>query len=171
MFRNRKFVWDDLVKCDYLTSLQEDGQRGKAAKLIGTTTVRVINERKKDKEFDEACQEAILLFRESCEDELRKRAIDGVEEPIVYQGIVQSETITRYSDSLLQFYMKANDPKYKDKLKVDQVVSGGVLLTAAIPQTPQAWLDSMKPKELSPAGNEEDGSSIIDVGSLDPVPV
>lgn len=171
MFRDRKFVWNDLAKCSYLANLQENGQRGRAAKLIGTNSVRVTNEQKKDKEFDQACQEAVLLFRESCEDELRRRAFDGVEEPIVYQGIVQDGTVTRYNDSLLQFYMKANDPKYKDKLKVDQVVSGGVLLTAAIPTTPQQWLDSMKPKELPPAENESDGSSIIDVGSLDPVPV
>lgn len=170
MFRHRKFVWEDVTKGRYLENLQEHGQRGRAAKYIGTNTRRVTNERKKDKEFDEACQEAILLFRESCEDELKKRAFEGVEEPVFYQG-VETATQTRYSDSLLQFYMKANDPKYREKVKVDAVVSGGVLLTAAIPQNTQQWLESMKPKALPSAESEIDESSILDVASVDSVPV
>lgn len=171
VFRSGKFVWDDATKCKYLENLEANGQQGKAAKHVGTTSLRVTNERKADKEFDQAFQECILLFRESCEDELRRRAIDGVEEPVFYQG-VETATQTRYSDSLLQFYMKANDPKYKDKLKVDTVVSGGVLLTAAIPSTAKAWLESMKPKQLPSAENELDESNILDVGSVaDPIPV
>ena len=171
MFRNRQFVWDDITKCNYLAYLELNGQQGRAARHIGTTSLRVTNERKTDKEFDQACQEAIILFRESCEDELKKRAFDGVEEPVFYQG-VETATQIRYSDSLLQFYMKANDPKYKEKVKVDAVVSGDVLLTAAIPSTAAAWLRSMQPKELPAAENERDERSILDVGSVaDPVPV
>lgn len=164
-------MWDDITKCKYLVHLEANGQRAKAAKDIGTTSLRVTNERKKDKEFDQACQEAIFLHREACEDELKRRAFDGVEEPVFYQGI-QTDTQTRYSDSLLQFYMKANDPKYKEKIKVDTVVSGGVLLTAAIPGTTEKWLESMKPKQLPSAENEIDESNILDVASVpDPVPV
>lgn len=173
MWRRGKFIFDDATKGLYLKHLEDNGQPGKAARSIGTNTIRIRSERKADKEFDEACNEALLLYREKVEDELRRRAIDGVEEPLSYQGVLTGDAIVKRSDSLLQFYMKSTDPRYKEKVKVDTTVTGGVLLTAAIPQTTQQWLESLQPKELPAAENEEfDDAEIVDIGSeSEPVPV
>ena len=69
----------------------------------------------------EATREA---FCDALEDEARRRAFEGVNEPIVYQGIIATDkkgkpvTIKRYSDTLLIFLMKGNMPKkYGDRHK------------------------------------------------------
>lgn len=160
MILNKKFIFDDRTKGVYLEHLAQHGLPATAAKLIGTSTRRVKAERETDREFDEACDEAELLFQEVIETEIRRRAIDGVEEELSYQGRTTGDTVTKYSDSLLQFMGKAKLPQYGDKLKVEQHVTGGVFLTAAPATSTQAWLESTKPQQL-PAPTEED--NVLDV--------
>ena len=73
-------------------------------------------------EFDEARE----AFCGELENEARRRAIDGINEPIVYQGLIATDkkgkpvTIKRYSDALLMFLMKGNMPlKYRDRTAVE----------------------------------------------------
>jgi hypothetical protein len=45
--------------------------------------------------------------------------VEGVEEPIVYQGEI-TNTVRRYSDTLLIFLLKARRPeKFRDNVKVE----------------------------------------------------
>jgi hypothetical protein len=49
------------------------------------------------------------------EDEALRRAYHGVEEPVFYEG-VQCGSVTRYSDKLLMFLLKARHPaKYRER--------------------------------------------------------
>lgn len=74
--------------------------------------------------WDEALQEGIDLL----EAEAHRRAFQGVEEDIYYQGAVCG-TVRKYSDSLTQFLLKAHRPdKYRERSQVDQNVSGGMSL-------------------------------------------
>ena len=58
--------------------------------------------------------EATELGTAALEDEAVRRAYHGVEEPVFYKG-VQCGSITKYSDKLLIFLLKARDPaKYRD---------------------------------------------------------
>lgn len=171
MILKGKFIFDDRAKGVYLEHLSKNGLPATAAKAIGTTTRRVKSERETDREFDEACDEAELLFQEVIETEIRRRAIDGVEEPLSYQGNLTGDTITKYSDSLLQFMGKAKLPQYGDKLKVEQHVSGGVLLTAAPAMSMQAWLESTKPAQLPPSSEEGDVLDVESSEAKDVVPV
>lgn len=171
----KTFVFDDRNKRTYLDHLEQFGLPHKAARFVGTTSARVTSERGRDEEFDLECIEAKELFRESIEEEVRRRAIDGVEEGVYFQG-AKVDTVTKYSDSLLTLLVKKENPEYGDKLKVDTTITGGVLLTAAPAATPEAWLEAQKRMALgsAPSQNEEnDNERIIDVTDnrqLDPVP-
>jgi hypothetical protein len=53
------------------------------------------------------------------EDEADRRAIEGVEKPIVYKGRKTGETVTEFSDQMLALQLKAGDPeKYSDRKEV-----------------------------------------------------
>jgi hypothetical protein len=64
-------------------------------------------------QWDEAIEDAV----DTLEAAAVKRARDGVEEP-VYQGGEMVGTVTKYSDTLLIFLMKAHRPKmYRETVK------------------------------------------------------
>lgn len=64
------------------------------------------------RDFDEAGEEAV----DSLEKEARRRALDGVVEPVGFHQGVAGEYVRRYSDTLLIFLLKGARPeKYKDR--------------------------------------------------------
>lgn len=65
-------------------------------------------------EWDDAIQEGLDLL----EAEVRRRAT-GFQEQIVYQGEVKKDTVTRYSDNLLMFLLKAKRPEFKENTKIE----------------------------------------------------
>jgi hypothetical protein len=74
--------------------------------------------------FYEAHEEACDLL----EAEATRRAVQGIEEPIYYQG-VECGKIKKYSDTLLIFLLKAARPeKFKDRHEVGGVGGGPILL-------------------------------------------
>lgn len=74
--------------------------------------------RKDDEVFNEDCKTAESMANDLMEREARRRAIDGFERPVIYQGEV-TETYTDYSDSLLTTLMKGNRPeKYKERTQL-----------------------------------------------------
>ena len=82
--------------------------------------------RAKDQDFAAAWDAALEAGTDALEDEARRRAHDGVEEPVHYKGEVCG-TIRRYSDLLLIFLLKARRPdKYRERTSVDH--SGTVTL-------------------------------------------
>jgi hypothetical protein len=89
--------------------------------------------------FAAAGEEACDLL----EAEARRRAVDGIEEPVVYQGELSVRrdslgrrtahplTIRRYSDVLLIFLLKAQRPdKYRDNWRGELTGPGGAPLGA-----------------------------------------
>lgn len=96
-----------------------------AAKVGRRSHLRWLEEPEYAAAFAEAKEEACELL----EAEARRRAVEGVEEPVVYQGQIQYSgtgkakkpvTIRRYSDTLLIFLMKGAMPeKYRDNVRVE----------------------------------------------------
>jgi hypothetical protein len=71
--------------------------------------------RKKDKKFAAEWEDALNQAADLMEKEARRRAVDGVEEP-VYQGGVKVGAIQKYSDTLLIFLLKGARPeKFRDR--------------------------------------------------------
>lgn len=76
-----------------------------AARLAGVSVSTVYNARKNDDDFKAALQDAEEASADLLEAEARRRAVDGVEEP-VYQGGQLVGTKRVYSDTLLALLLK-----------------------------------------------------------------
>ena len=84
----------------------------------------------KDPVYAEAFAEAREIAIESLEGEARRRAVQGVAEPVYYKGEVVG-TIQKYSDVLLMFLLKAAFPeKYREHHRHEH--SGGIDIMAKL---------------------------------------
>lgn len=103
--------WQDI----FINALREGGHVGRAAEAAKVSRTTAYNYRREDVEFARSWDVAIEDAAFSLEDEGWRRARDGVDEPIVYQGIIIG-TQKKYSDTLLMFLLKGIKPdKYADK--------------------------------------------------------
>ena len=75
------------------------------SKLLGFGRNRIKENRLRDPEFDEAVQEALQSGYDMLEEEARRRAVDGVTEPVFFRGEQVGE-IRKYSDTLLKFLLR-----------------------------------------------------------------
>lgn len=157
---SRKFIFDDTVKSTFLESVRRTGLVAKSARAAGTNSRRIKSECEVDKEFAADMQESLLIYAESIQEELHRRAVEGVEEDVYFQGAVCGTKIN-YSDSLLTTLVKAKSPEFREKLSVDTTIHGGVLLTLPPAPSQEAWLESTKPAQLT-AGEEDHDDNIID---------
>lgn len=94
-------LWTDA----FLAHLAECGILSQAAEAAGVDRATVWRRRQDDAEFSTACDQAIDMAADKLEAEARRRALEGVEEP-VYQGGQLIGTKTVYSDSLLALLLK-----------------------------------------------------------------
>ncbi|MDG9966943.1 terminase [Achromobacter mucicolens] len=86
----------------------------KSAAAVGASRSVVYEWRMADEEFAKAWDQAIRVATLGLEDEARRRAQDGVDEPVFYLG-AECGTVRKYSDTLLIFLLKAHDHKYREK--------------------------------------------------------
>ena len=96
-----------------------------------------------DPDFAVAWDSAVEEATDRLEREARRRALEGTEESVYYQG-KECGRVKRYSDSLMLALLKAERPeKYKDRVanELSGEVKGGVL---AVPQTldAEAWAEA-----------------------------
>ena len=74
-----------------------------------------------------------------------RRALEGGEEPVFYQGKIVG-SVRKYSDTLLMFMLKARRPeRYRDRVGVDVAEDVRALLKAVDGQT-----------HVAPAPNDDD---------------
>ena len=73
----------------FLKALAETGSVSTAVAVAGTSRTRVYELRKADPTFAGAWQEAEEIAADRLEDEARRRALDGVPEPLVSAGKTQ----------------------------------------------------------------------------------
>jgi hypothetical protein len=101
----------------FLKALAETGSVATSAAVAGTSRTRVYELRKTDPAFASAWEDSEEIAADRLEEEARRRAIKGVEEPLVSSGkLVRDEngqpiTVTRYSDNLLLALLKAHRPR------------------------------------------------------------
>ena len=94
------------------------------AAKIGRRTV--YDWRAADDDFALAWDQAIEAGTDLLEDEAKRRAFEGVEEP-VFHGGQQCGTVRKYSDTLLIFLLKARRPeKFRERQDVKH--SGAVII-------------------------------------------
>jgi len=103
----------------FLSLLKETGGNvTKACEAIGLNRQRVYEWRSRDAEFAAKWDDAVEAGTEELEQEARRRAYKGVDEPVFYQG-EECGTVRKYSDTLLIFLLKGRKPeKYRDNVTV-----------------------------------------------------
>lgn len=114
-------------KIKYAAKLAELGRPADAAAIVGVGMSTVNRHIREDEAFAELVAEAREQFAASVEAEIKRRAMEGVDEPVFNRGEVVGH-VTRFSDRLLLALAKKHDPGFRDYVKVDQNtnVSGGV---------------------------------------------
>jgi hypothetical protein len=73
----------------FLTALRNTGKISPACRTVGISAAAVHTRRKADPDFEEAVAQAIEDCRDDMEVEMVRRAKDGVNEPVIYQGQMQ----------------------------------------------------------------------------------
>jgi hypothetical protein len=124
------------VQRNFLTSYELHGSITAAADEAGSQ--RTLHYRWLDNpEYKAAFEQAEENACQAVDREIRRRAVEGIEEPVVYQGRISYErvrvgkkyvkkpvTINRKSDILLMFYAKSKRPNvYRDNAKVELELS------------------------------------------------
>ena len=99
---NDQPIWTDL----FLRQLRGHGLVNTAATAAGVTKRAIDRLRLNDAEFDYACECAIEAAADELELEARRRAVDGIEKGVWYQG-EEVGTELHYSDGLLTTLLKA----------------------------------------------------------------
>lgn len=101
----------------FLAAYAECGTVTQAAKAADISRVSHYNWLKEDAEYVKAFAQAHQEACDKLEAEARRRAIEGWDEPVFYEG-GECGTKRKYSDTLLIFLMKGNNPtKFGDKME------------------------------------------------------
>lgn len=120
--------FDEQAREKFLAFLRRYGLFYRAATYAGCSHETTRLYRKEHPEFEALVQEAVEAFRNSLEAELFDRAVRGWEEPVYQKGELVG-TIHKRDSQLLQMLVKGNlQSKYRENVKVDATVSGGVLV-------------------------------------------
>jgi hypothetical protein len=105
----------------FLEALANTGSVTAAIAVANTSRTRVYELRKTDPAFASAWQEAEEIATDRLEDEARRRAIEGIAEPLVSAGKLvrdddgQPIQVRRYSDNLLLALLKARRPPRRER--------------------------------------------------------
>lgn len=99
----------------FLKALRETGNISESCRIASLPRTTAKEWRAKDEAFRQAWDEALEVAIDGLELEARRRAVDGVLEP-VYQGGKKVGTIRRYSDRMLEILLKGHRPeKYRER--------------------------------------------------------
>ena len=123
-------------RAKFLSILAECGNVTRAAEESECGRIMLYKIKSQDEEFSAAWEEAAEIGAKRLEDEARRRAVEGWQEPVWYQGD-QVGTVRKYSDTLLICLLKAHHPeKYADRQKsetvLDATVQGSVSLDPSL---------------------------------------
>ena len=98
----RKRDW----KPAFIEVLRETGNVTLAAQHAGQSRNQVYHVRRHSEDFAAQWREALEEGTDLLDAEARRRAVTGIDKPVYYKGEVVG-SITKYSDSLLMFLLKA----------------------------------------------------------------
>lgn len=129
---NPKSRLTEQAKIKFLTYVADKGQRYVAAQSIGFTFQGVEHHLKKDPEFQHLFDAAMALYRDKLDNEIRRRGVDGWDEPVFnYKSGEVMGVIRKYSDRLLELHAKRHISEYRTPELIEATVkTSGVLVVA-----------------------------------------
>lgn len=103
----------------FVEILSKTSNVSEAAKSVGMSRTAVYHARELDKAFALAWDDAVETGLDALEREAIRRGMEGVEEPVFYEG-VEVARVRKYSDTLLIFMLKGGRPaKYRDNQMIE----------------------------------------------------
>lgn len=107
-------------RATFLADLAEGFSVKRAAEAQKLDRMWFYEERRADEDFAKAWDEAIEAGSDMMEDEARRRAIEGITEPVGWFQGSPGGYVQRYSDNLLMFLLKGRRPeKFRENHSVD----------------------------------------------------
>lgn len=175
----------EATRAAFLIALAEHGNYTAAAKAAGVDRITIWHWRK-DAAFEQECEGALEAFGDKLMHEAYRRAVSGVDEPVIYKGVpsyqferdamgrvvmVDGEpkllldangaprilTTKTYSDQLLALALKANVPKFRDNTKLE--LSGALDLNTMSDEDMRAELAALVAAGIVPTV-VDDGSDL-----------
>ena len=122
--------WQDM----FLTALRQTGNVSAAARAAGVARSRCYEVRRRDPDFATGWQDALEEAADWLEFEALRRAVEGTEEDRFFGGHIVGQ-VTRYSDALLMFLLKARrpgGPRTPPSMTRPSALSAGRLAAAGI---------------------------------------
>lgn len=102
----------------FLEALMEVPNVSRAARRAGVTRPKAYYHRDRNEAFAQAWDEALEVGVDALEEEMWRRAVEGIPNPIYYKGQLIDE-IKEYSDTLAIFLAKAHRPeKFRERYDV-----------------------------------------------------
>ena len=138
----------------FIEALRATGSVTRAAKYAGRSRNQAYHVRRQSEDFaaqwDDALEEATDLL----DAEARRRAVTGTDKPVFYKGEVVG-SITKYSDRLLMFLLRAHRPQvFRDGGKVKQPGATDVDVDRDIEKRIMETLDRLNRMERPDEANE-----------------
>lgn len=134
---------------------------GRACKAVDISRYTAYRWRKEIEAFANAWDDAMKAGLTALEDEAHRRAFEGIDEPIVHQGVVM-DTKKAYSDTLAIFLLKAHAPdKYRENSKVDLTSSDGSMATTDATQRAARAATLLKLAQARKALDEIDINDLV----------
>ena len=104
----------------FIEALRRTGNVTLAARYAGRSRNQAYHVRRRSEDFAAQWDEALEEGTDLLDAEARRRAVTGIDKPVYYKGEVVG-SITKYSDRLLMFLLRAHRPqKFRDGGKVEQ---------------------------------------------------
>jgi hypothetical protein len=128
----------------FLDVLAKTGRVTEAARAVGyTDTATLQSYRRQNEDFAEEWEHALESAADVLEDEMWRRAHDGVLEPTYYKGKIVGYT-TKYSDAVGMFILRGLRPhKYRENARGgDTNINFGIAVLPMTAQNDKQWEDS-----------------------------
>jgi len=101
--------WSAEQKRKFLDTLRGTANVTAAAEGVGHSRHQAYAQRKRDRDFRKAWDDALQGALDDLEAELRRRALDGVEQPVFYGG-KECGRVRTYNDALGMFLLRGRRP-------------------------------------------------------------
>lgn len=109
----------------FLAALAETCNVGRACTAVGISRYTAYKWRKEQPEFAAEWDDAMRAGLLALEDEAHRRAFEGSDRPVFFQGR-QVSVVREYSDTLAIFLLKAHNPeKYRENTRMELTGGGG----------------------------------------------
>ena len=129
----------------FLINFALSGQVLKSCEAAGIHWTTHYGWKKRNKKYLAAFEIAEQIAADFMEDEIHRRAFDGIDHPVTYEGKI-TDTYKVYSDNLAMFRLKKARPEYRDNYLANNFfgpvqlnVSLGKTVDPLTNQQGQAW--------------------------------